>query len=72
MRCENRRHGCPVSAKMATTDGAPITISPAHIHNHEPAPNHAMALRGFMNRLRERANAENVVPQNIVDQEAHL
>jgi len=57
---------------MATTDGAPITISPAHIHNHEPAPNHAMALRGFMNRLRERANAENVVPQNIVDQEAHL
>jgi len=57
---------------MAITDGASIIISAGHVHNHEPAPNHAVALRGFMNRLRERANTENVIPQNIVDQEAHL
>ncbi|XP_060857072.1 uncharacterized protein LOC132934747 [Metopolophium dirhodum] len=71
LRCENRRYGCPVSAKMATVVGAPILISPAHEHRHEPIPNHAVELRGFMNILRERGNAENIVPQNIVDQEAH-
>jgi len=52
---------------MATNDGAPIIISAAYIHYHEPAPNHAMALRCCMNRLRESTNTENVVPQNIVD-----
>jgi len=57
---------------MATFDGAPIIISPAHVHSHEPTPNHSVELRDFMNTLRERGNAENVVPQNIVDQEAQL
>lgn len=44
LRCENRRYGCPVTAKMETYDGAAIVISPGSIHNHEPVPRHAVEI----------------------------
>lgn len=72
MRCENRRYGCPVSAKMATIDGAAILISPGSIHTHEPAPRHAVEIRQFRNSIRQRALTENIASHSIVDQEAQL
>lgn len=69
LRCENRRYGCPVSAKMATIDGAAILISPGSIHTHEPVPRHAVETRLFRNSIRQRG-LENIASHMIVDQQA--
>lgn len=57
---------------MFTHDGAQIEISPGDDHNHEPAPRHALGVRQFFNRLRERGVDENIAPHIIVDQETQM
>lgn len=71
MRCERQRNGCPVTAKMATNDGAMINLSHRHVHNHEPTPHHSVAIRQFVNAVRLRGIEDNLAPQIIIDQEAH-
>ncbi|XP_022159940.1 uncharacterized protein LOC111026217 [Myzus persicae] len=72
LRCQRRRYGCMVKGKMFTHDGAQIEISPGDDHNHEPAPRHALGVRQFFNRLRERGVDENIAPHIIVDQETQM
>jgi hypothetical protein len=57
---------------MTIIEGAQIIISERHVHSHESAPQYAVALRGYVNSLRDRAIRENIIPHNIIDQEAHL
>lgn len=67
LRCARRFSGCTVTARMELEPGVPIILG-NHQHTVFPHGGHSMAVRMFLNMLRERGGLENVPPAQIYNE----